>query len=236
MLERLSVTDDPEREAVLLAEMLAEDLDDWPDDGWIVIDDYQHLAVSEGLRAVRRGPIVSRSPVPAAHREPRPPCWVHGKAILYGDVLEVTQTMLAMTTEEAGEVLEGGRVDLSSGLLSLADGWPAVIGLAGMAPDVTEIDADMPETLYAFFAEEVYRGARPARRRAPSRSSPRCRSSTRSSRPCSSVRDAGRARLRRVPRARDPRRPRRSTGAPPAGGCVSRAVAAASPISRLIAC
>ena len=30
MLERLGITQDPEREAALLAEMLAEDLVDWP--------------------------------------------------------------------------------------------------------------------------------------------------------------------------------------------------------------
>ncbi|MGI8973134.1 MAG: hypothetical protein ACR2HI_03045, partial [Gaiella sp.] len=36
LLERLAVTDDPEREAVLLAEMLSDDLLEWPDDAWIV--------------------------------------------------------------------------------------------------------------------------------------------------------------------------------------------------------
>ncbi len=160
MLERLSVTEDPEREAVLLGEMLAEDVVEWPGDAWIVIDDYEHLTVAEGPeRFVEE--LALRSPVQLLIASRVRPAWVHGKALLYGDVLEITQAMLAMTTEEAAEVLEGGRLDLSSGLLTLADGWPAVIGLAGMAPDVTEIDADMPESLYAFFAEEVFRGLDP---------------------------------------------------------------------------
>jgi LuxR family maltose regulon positive regulatory protein len=160
MLERLSVTEDPEREAVLLGEMLAEDVVDWPTDAWIVIDDYEHLAVAEGPERFVEV-LALRSPMQLLIASRVRPAWVHGKALLYGDVLEVTQAMLAMTTEEAAEVLEGGRLDLSSGLLTLADGWPAVIGLAGMAPDVTEIDADMPESLYAFFAEEVLRGLDP---------------------------------------------------------------------------
>jgi DNA-binding NarL/FixJ family response regulator len=160
MLERLSVTDDPEREAVLLAEMLAEDLDDWPDEGWIVVDDYQHLSVSAACEAFVET-IVSRSGARLLLASRVRPRWVEGREILYGDVLEVGQTMLAMTAEEAGEVLEGGRADLVTGLLSLAEGWPAVIGLAGMAPDVAEIDADLPETLYEFFADEIYRALDP---------------------------------------------------------------------------
>ena len=162
MLERLSVTEDPEREAVLLGEMLAEDLMSWPDDAWVLIDDYRHLAVAEGPERFVEV-LATRSPLQVLLAARERPIWVDGKAILYGDVLEVTQAMLALTTEEADEVLEGGRLDLSSGLLTLAGGWPAVIGLAGMAPDVTEIDADadVPETLFDFFAEEVHRGLEP---------------------------------------------------------------------------
>ena len=38
--------EDPEREAALLAEMLAEDLVDWPARGLLVIDDYEYVAES----------------------------------------------------------------------------------------------------------------------------------------------------------------------------------------------
>lgn len=157
LLERLAVTEDPEREAVLLAEMLAEDLQDWPDGAWLVIDDYQHLAVSTACERFVET-VVSQAPVRLLLASRERPSWVPGRAILYGDVLEIPQTALAMSTEEAAEVLEGGRPELASGLLALAGGWPAVIGLAGMAPDVDEIDADLPETLYEFFADELYRG------------------------------------------------------------------------------
>lgn len=157
LLERLAVTENPEREAVLLAEMLAEDLRGWPEQAWLVIDDYQHLAVSPACERFVET-VVSNAPVRLLLASRERPAWVPGRALLYGDVLEIPQTALAMSTEEAAEVLEGGRPELASGLLALAGGWPAVIGLAGMAPDVDEIDADLPETLYEFFADELYRG------------------------------------------------------------------------------
>ena len=46
LLDRLAVTEDPQREAVLLAELLAEDLGEWPEGAWLAIDDYQCLAKS----------------------------------------------------------------------------------------------------------------------------------------------------------------------------------------------
>ena len=51
LLERLAATQAPQREATLLAEMLAEDLGEWPNDAWIVIDDYQHVAASAASEA-----------------------------------------------------------------------------------------------------------------------------------------------------------------------------------------
>ena len=160
MLERLTVTDDPEREALLLADMLVEDLQEWPDDGWIAIDDYQHLAVSAASEAfvetVVEGTNVQMLLVSRAR-----PSWVSARSILDGQVLEIPQTALAMGAEEIEEVLDGGRTELTAGLLALAGGWPAVVGLAGMAPDAPDPDADRPETLYEFFADELYRGLDP---------------------------------------------------------------------------
>jgi LuxR family maltose regulon positive regulatory protein len=45
MLTRLSVSTNPEAEALLLAEMLSKELAAWPADARLVIDDYQALAV-----------------------------------------------------------------------------------------------------------------------------------------------------------------------------------------------
>ena len=160
LLQRLSVTDDPEREATLLAEMLAEDLDDWPERGWIVIDDYQYLAASIASEAFVET-VVSRSPVQLLVAGEGRPSWVAAREILAGSVLELPETTLGMTAEEVERVLEGARPRLASGLLALTQGWPAVIGLAGMTPDAREPDAELPDTLYDFFAEELFRALDP---------------------------------------------------------------------------
>ena len=160
MLERLTVTEDPEREATLLAEMLAEDLQDWPERAWIAIDDYQHLAVSAASEAFVET-VVEQTAVRVLIASRVRPSWVTARSILDGKVLEIPQTALAMGAEEIEAVLEGARTELTPGLLALAGGWPAVVGLAGMAPDAPDTDADLPETLYEFFADELYRGLDP---------------------------------------------------------------------------
>ncbi len=160
LLQRLAVTDDPEREAVLLAEMLAEDLDDWPDEGWIVIDDYQHLAASRASETFVET-VVAGAPVQMLISSEARPSWISARAILAGEVLEVPEGALAMDSDEVDEVLADARIEVGPGLVALARGWPAVIGLAGMTPDAGDADAELPETLYDFFAEELYRGLDP---------------------------------------------------------------------------
>ena len=86
MLERLTVTDDPEREALLLADMLVEDLQEWPDDGWIAIDDYQHLAVSAASEAFVET-VVEGTNVQMLLASRARPSWVSARSILDGQVL-----------------------------------------------------------------------------------------------------------------------------------------------------
>ena len=61
-------------------------------------------------------------------------------------------------------MLAGARDGMSSGLLALAGGWPAVIGLASLTTSdspLPEEGLELPEQLYEFFADEVYRGLEP---------------------------------------------------------------------------
>ena len=160
LLERLAVTQDPEREVTLLAEMLAEDLGGWPSEGWIVIDDYQHVAMAAASESFVET-IVGRSPVQILIASQVRPSWISPRDILDGRVLEIPQTALAMSADEIDEVLEGGRTELTPALVALAEGWPVVVGLAGMVPDVESVDALLPETLLEFFAEAVYRALDP---------------------------------------------------------------------------
>ena len=72
--------------------------------------------------------------------------------------MEISQTELAMSSDEVAEILEGARPELTSGLVTLASGWPAVIGLRWNGTRREDVDAVLPETLYEFFADELYRG------------------------------------------------------------------------------
>ena len=159
--QRLAVTSDPEQETTLLAEMLAEDLQDWPPDGWIVVDDYQHLAGAAASESFVET-ILSRSPVQLLAASDVRPSWAAPRRILAGSVLEIPQAALAMIAEEVEAVLQGARVDLTPGIVALTDGWPALVGLAAMVPDVGDVDADLPNTLYDFFADELYCGLEPS--------------------------------------------------------------------------
>jgi len=162
MRERLGITQDPEREAGLLAEMLAEDLVDWPQDGLLVIDDYHHVAASEASELFV-GAVASTAPVELVLASRVRPTWVSTQSILSGAVLEIPQTALAMNTEEADLVLDGARVG-TLGLVALAGGWPAVVGLAGMVPDAGVDGSPAPDSLYELFADEIYRGLDPGLR------------------------------------------------------------------------
>lgn len=160
LCERLNATADPAGEVAVLAEMLSEDLADWPGDAWIVIDDYHYLCSATAPEAFVEM-VVQRTPVRVLISTRERPSWVSTRAILYGDVLEIGQTALAMREEEAAEVLAGVRDQMSPGLLALAEGWPAVIGLAALTSSPVGADVDMPGALYEFFAEEVYRSLDP---------------------------------------------------------------------------
>ena len=161
LCERLNATTDPAEEVTVLAEMLAEDLTGWPDDAWIAIDDYHHVCAS-GTAESFVETVVQRSPVRLLIATRQRPSWVSTRSVLYGDVLEIGQTALAMREDEVDQVLAGVRDGMSPGLLALAGGWPAVIGLASLTSSPVDTDVEMPDQLYEFFAEEVYRSLEPA--------------------------------------------------------------------------
>jgi DNA-binding CsgD family transcriptional regulator len=160
LLERLAATEDPEREAVLLAEMLSEDVCEWPRAAWIVIDDYHYLAASGASEAFVRT-LVESSPLQVLIASRARPSWVKPRSILDGSVLEIPERALAMTADEVEEVLDGGPIELAPGLVALAGGWAAVVGLAGMVTTTKELDADQPDALYQHFADALYEGLEP---------------------------------------------------------------------------
>jgi ATP/maltotriose-dependent transcriptional regulator MalT len=81
---------------------------------------------------------------------------VRERQILYGEILEMTQDDLSMDDGEASELLAERSAPSTSDLISLANGWPAVLGLASVSSAEIRSDSQVPESLYRFFAEEVF--------------------------------------------------------------------------------
>ena len=163
LCERLNATTDPADELDVLVDLLSEDLALWPDDAWIAVDDYQHIRESATAEAFVEG-IIQQSPVQVLISTRDRPSWVSTRSVLYGDVLEIGQSLLAMSEEEVEDLLAGAHDGMSPGLLALAGGWPAVIGLASLTTTESPLPdegLELPEQLYEFFADEVYRGLEP---------------------------------------------------------------------------
>jgi LuxR family maltose regulon positive regulatory protein len=157
--ERLRTSTDPERDAVELADLLAKDISAVPEDVQLIFDDYHHLVGHEAAEAFVSS-FVDNTTMPVLIASRVRPSWVSAKSLLYGEVLELGRHALAMTHDEAAAVLNQNREERGlSGLVALADGWPAVIGLAALLPDPLEVSIQaVPDSLHSFFAEELYQG------------------------------------------------------------------------------
>ena len=154
--EHLRALPAPADNVETLAEILGEDLVSWPSNGWLVIDDYHEIA-AEPRAEDFVGALVAASPVQFLVASRVRPSWVSTKGLLYGDALELNQTMLAMDHREAAQVLVDRSDASASGLVALANGWPAVIGLASVSSAELEAGAEpVAASLYQFFAEEVF--------------------------------------------------------------------------------
>ena len=121
----------------------------------LVIDDYQLLRSGPAENFVR-----GLSQIPSLHlliASRVRPAWVDTRAILYGETVELGRTVLAMDTDEAQRVLATAETSVMPGLVSLADGWPAVIGLAATASRLALPDDAVDTAVYDFVANEVFR-------------------------------------------------------------------------------
>ena len=158
MTQRLRATDRPEEDAGILAEMLAEDLVDWPD-AWLAIDDYQFAMDSTASEGFLR--LLSEIPeMRLVLTSRRRPAWATARRRIYGELEEVDRTMLAMTDEEAALLL-GSEEAATPEFLASTQGWPALIGLAAVAtsrPLSGYPDSSSPDD---YFTEELYDAASP---------------------------------------------------------------------------
>ncbi len=151
----LRAVPNPGEHVDVLAELLGDELGEWPREDWLVFDEYQELAEApDGERFVED--LLAVCPLQLLIASRMRPAWVSGRNILYGDVLELNQTVLAMDSLEAGELLGERSSTSAAGLVALAHGWPAVIALASVSSAEIESDDEVPDSLYRFFAEEVF--------------------------------------------------------------------------------
>jgi LuxR family transcriptional regulator, maltose regulon positive regulatory protein len=156
--QRLRVADAPERAARPLAEILSEDLETWPPDALLIIDDY-HLVVDSAPVEEFMDWLLMLTPalhvLVTARRRPK---WASARRILYGEITEIDRGQLAMTTDEAALVLDGRSTEEVQALVQHAEGWPALIGLAALSATHELPTERVSEALYRYFAEEVVRG------------------------------------------------------------------------------
>lgn len=154
--ERLRITKNPDAEFATLAEILIEDLAGWPSDAWLVLDDAQHVLEKESTSAFVAA-LVRDSSLNMLLCTRQRPAWITARDLLYGQALELGRNSLAMTHDEAAEVMQD--TVATPGVMALADGWPAVVGLASLTPEPTlmaSMSAGLPEALYDFLAGELY--------------------------------------------------------------------------------
>jgi DNA-binding NarL/FixJ family response regulator len=153
--EHLRAVPDPGERVEVLAEILGDELTGWASTDWLVLDDYQQLVgAPDAERFVEELVAISAVQILIASRQR--PAWVSGRTILYGDVLELGQTVLAMDAREAAELLEDRSAASTTGLVALANGWPAVLALASVSDAEILGDDEVPDSLYSFFADEVF--------------------------------------------------------------------------------
>lgn len=139
-----------------LVRALARSVTSPSNEAWLVIDDYQLLrGSSEAERFVEL--IATTLPVSVLLTTRERPSWTSARHILYGEVDEIGRSSLAMDHEEASEVLAYSADGWAAGLVALAEGWPAVIGLAAAAGGA-DVRVEPPPRLYEYFAEELYQG------------------------------------------------------------------------------
>jgi ATP/maltotriose-dependent transcriptional regulator MalT len=152
---RLKTVGDAAAEAESLATDLAGDFARWPSDIRLVVDDY-HLLAENAAAETFFDAFARATSIPLLITSRTRPAWVSAKNLLYGEVSELGRNVLAMTHEEAAEALARTHEEIP-GLVALAEGWPAVIGLAALVPyPLQESTSEVPETLHEYFAEELY--------------------------------------------------------------------------------
>src|SRR4029078_13542817 len=157
---RMRATGTPEQDVDILADLFAEDLAEWPGQRGLVFDDYQFAMEAKAPERFVDG-LLRRSPVKLLLTSRKRPRWASARRLLYGEIYELGRNDLAMDQDEAAAVLAHRKDAPAAGLVALAEGWPAVIGLAALTQELDLPENGLPDALYDYFAEELYQAAAP---------------------------------------------------------------------------
>jgi LuxR family maltose regulon positive regulatory protein len=142
-------------EAGVAADLLSADLEHWPEGAWLSIDDYHYIDSADAETMIDR--LVAQTDLHVLITSRRRPAWATSRRLLYGEVFELSDDVLAMNSAEAEQVMAGRSDEASRTLLRLANGWPAVIGLAASAHFTSLPSRDnLPSTLHDYLADELF--------------------------------------------------------------------------------
>ncbi|HWO93193.1 MAG TPA: hypothetical protein VNL92_00335, partial [Dehalococcoidia bacterium] len=159
--QRLLVAEPPENAARPMAELLAEDLAEWPLGAWLVLDDYHLVTGSSPVEEFMDWLLTLAPDLRVLVTARRRPAWASARRFLHGEVFELTARQLAMSDAEAAKVLGGRSGETVRRLVAQAQGWPALIALAGLSASAEVPEELVTERLYRYFAEEVLRTQTP---------------------------------------------------------------------------
>jgi LuxR family maltose regulon positive regulatory protein len=152
--ERLQLSRDPEKEVEVFADFVARCFAGSPTNAWLAIDDY-HLLMESQAAEMLVETLVESAAIRLIVTTRRRPSWARARRIMYGEIYEIGRDDLAMDAAEASKVLET-HSHAAPGLVALADGWPAVIGMAALTDAAVAPDDAIDDALYDFFAEECF--------------------------------------------------------------------------------
>ena len=126
----------------------------------IVVDDHHVIAENETASAMLRT-LQERLGFRLVVTSRLRPTWATARLQMYGELLELGSDELALTEEEALEVL-GETARRNADLVARARGWPAVVSLAAQANTAQSSPTDdTASTLFRFFAEELFHATNP---------------------------------------------------------------------------
>lgn len=137
------------------AAALADALAPRSPDSWLVIDDYHLIGADETCECFIET-LVERDPLALLLATRERPRWLTSRRMVYREALEITADNLAMSEAEVQTILQQTPAELPYTWSDLAEGWPAVVGLAMHGRHAALPPGQIAQTLYDFLASELY--------------------------------------------------------------------------------